>query len=237
MTEEIFRDDCYVKSCEAKISAVDEHGVRLNRTVFYPTGGGQPGDSGVLRFIDGGIARVLETRKHPDTGEPVHILEQGVPAPKVGDPVVGEIDWDLRYRRMRMHTCMHLLCSLIPEGVTGGSVGDDRARLDFDLPDRVLDKEQLTVDLNRLIADDYPVTFRSIKSGDLAKQPELVRTMSVKPPMDGGVVRLVDIAGIDLQPCGGTHVATTAEIGRVRVAKIENKGRHNRRINIVFDED
>ena len=236
MTEEIFRDDCYAKSCEAKVSAVDEYGVRLNRTVFYPAGGGQPGDSGVLRFVDGRILRIVETRKHPESGEPVHVLDDGDQPPKEGDPVVGEIDWDLRYHRMRMHTCLHLLCSLIPEGVTGGSVGDDRARLDFDLPENNLDKEQLTVDLNRLIAEDHPVSFRSIKTADLARQPEMIRTMSVKPPMEGEVVRLVDIAGTDLQPCGGTHVATTGEIGRVRVSKIENKGRHNRRVNIVFDE-
>lgn len=236
MTEEIFRDECYAKSSEARVTGVDEHGVRLNRTVFYPAGGGQGGDSGVLRLPSGRIVRIVDTQKHPETGEPVHVLAASEVAPVAGEPVVAEIDWAIRYRRMRMHTCLHLLCSLVPEGVTGGSVGEDRARLDFDLPDKTLDKEQLTVDLNRLINEDHGVNFRTISVDELKAQPDLVRTMSVRPPMNGSVVRLVEIEGVDLQPCGGTHVASTGEIGRVRVVKIENKGRHNRRVNVEFDE-
>ncbi len=235
MTDEIFRRECYAKSSESRITAVDALGVRLDRTVFYPAGGGQPGDTGVLRLVDGRQLQVVDTVKHPETGEPVHVLPEGTQAPPVGAPLVAEIDWGRRYGRMQMHTCMHLLCSLIPEGVTGGSLGDDRARLDFDLPERVLDKDQLTVDLNRLIAEDHPVVFRSISIEELKAKPELVRTMSVKPPMNGAVVRLVEIVGVDLQPCGGTHVASTGEIGRVKVTKIENKGRHNRRVSIAFD--
>ena len=236
MTEEIFRVDSYQKSCEAAVTGVDPGGIRLNRTVFYPEGGGQPGDTGVLRAADGRLIRIVNTRKHYETGEPAHIPAEDSPSLSPGDTVVAEIDWDRRYRLMRMHTCMHILCAVVTGDITGGNVGDGKGRIDFDLPDQTLDKEQIAAELNRLIEADHPVQARWIADADLATNPELVRTMSVKPPTGTGQVRLMDIAGVDLQPCGGTHVASTAEIGLIRVTKIEKKGRHNRRVNLAFAE-
>ena len=237
MTEEIFRSDSYQRACEAWVTAVEAGGgIRLDRTVFYPEGGGQPGDTGVLRAADGREVRITDTRKHGEGGEPLHLPEDGAPALAVGDAVTCEIDWERRHRFMRIHTCMHLLCSLIEGDVTGGALGDGKARLDFNLPEVKLDKEHLTAALNRLIEEDHPLAARWITEAELAANPGLVRTMSVKPPMGQGRIRLMDIAGVDLQPCGGTHVARTGEIGPVRIGKIENKGRQNRRVNIAFVE-
>ncbi len=234
--ELIFRDDAYQKSCEATVLSADENGIRLDRTVFYPTGGGQPGDSGVLRLADGSDIRIVEARKGADHEDVVHVLEDGAAPPAPGAKVTAELDWEQRYRRMRMHTCMHVLCSVIEGDVTGGQVGDGKGRLDFNLPDTRLDKEEITAALNRIIEEDHPVASRWISDEELQAQSDLVRTMSVKPPMGTGRVRLMDIAGVDLQPCGGTHVQRTGEIGRVVVTKIENKGRQNRRINMTFVE-
>jgi len=236
MTEEIFRQDAYAKSCEATVTASDGRGIQLDRTVFYATGGGQPGDTGMLRLADGRTVPIVETRRDRETGEQWHVPADGTAPPAIGTPVVAEIDWRRRHRLMRMHTAMHLLCALIPQGVTGGSVGEDKSRLDFDLPDAILDKDRLSDDLNRLIAGDHAVTMRWITDAKLAAQPELVRTMSVKPPSGTGRVRLVAIGDVDLQPCGGTHVARTGEIGRVAIGKIENKGKHNRRIHLQLEE-
>ena len=235
MTEEIFRRDAYAKSCEAEIVALDEQGVRLDRTVFYPTGGGQPGDQGVLEPLDGGDAiRIVDTRKGNAPNEIVHVTESAVSPGLVGTRVRAVIDWERRYRLMRTHTLLHLLCSVIPAGVTGGSVREGTGRLDFDLPESTLDKEQLSEALNRLVAENHSVRPRWISEAELESQPELVRTMSVKPPMGQGEVRLLEIEGVDLQPCGGTHVASTGEIGTVRVTKIEKKGKHNRRVNVAL---
>lgn len=236
MTEEIFRQDAYAKTCEATVTAADERGIQLDRTIFYATGGGQPGDVGILRLADGGEVPIVETRRDRETGEHLHVPAEGTGLPAVGTAVVAAIDWPRRHRLMRMHTTMHLLCALIPQGVTGGAVGADKSRLDFDLPDVVLDKDGLTEGLNRLIAGDHPVTTRWITAAELAAQPDLVRTMSVKPPSGSGQVRLVAIGDVDLQPCGGTHVARTGEIGRARVGKIENKGKHNRRIHLLLED-
>ncbi|MEO3429964.1 alanyl-tRNA editing protein [Pelagibius sp. CAU 1746] len=234
--ELLFRDDPYLKSCDATVTASGPEGVRLDRTVFYPTGGGQPGDCGTLILEDGSQLRVIDAVKGETHEDVVHVLEDGAAAPAPGSKVTAEIDWDRRHKHMRMHTCLHLLCAVVTGDVTGGQIGAEKGRLDFNLPDTQLDKEHLTAELNRLVAEDHPVAPRWISEEELAAQPDLVRTMSVKPPMGGGRVRLLDIAGVDLQPCGGTHVAHTGEIGRVRVGKIENKGRQNRRINILFDE-
>ncbi len=231
MTEELFATDSYLKTCDATVIKADERGVVLDRTVFYARSGGQPGDSGVL----GGI-KVVDTFKDRDSGDYVHVLAAGEALPAVGDTVTAEIDWERRHKHMRMHSCLHLLCAVVDGGVTGGSIGEAKSRLDFDLPDTSLDKEQITADLNRLIEENHPVDFSTITDDELAANPELVRTMSVKPPSGQGVVRIIDIAGVDLQPCGGTHVKSTGEIGRVRVGKIENKGKHNRRINIHLEE-
>lgn len=235
MTEEIFRDDAYARSCEATVTGVDERGIRLDRTVFYPAGGGQPGDAGVLRRRDGSTVAIVDAVKDRATGEHLHLPAPLAPAPAVGERVSAEIDWERRYRHMRMHTCLHLLCAAVPGGVTGGSIAADRGRLDFDLPETTLDKDAIAATLNRLIAENHAVRPRWITDEELAAAPDLVRTMRVKPPAGQGRVRVLEIAGVDLQPCGGTHVRATGEIGRVRVAKIENKGKHNRRVNVVFD--
>ena len=234
MTEEIFRSDAYAKSCEATVTAVDGSGIVLDRTVFYPKGGGQPGDSGVLTAADGRVVAVVATVGVGD--DILHVLADDAPTLAVGEAVTAAIDWDRRYRLMRMHTCLHLLCAAIDGGVTGGAVGEVKSRLDFDLPDTSLDKVAITAHLNRLIEEDHPVSARWISSDELAANPDLVRTMSVKPPTGSGQVRVLEVEGVDLQPCGGTHVARTGEIGRVRVGKIENKGRHNRRVNVLFDD-
>jgi misacylated tRNA(Ala) deacylase len=234
MAELIFREDAYRRSCEATVTHVDERGIRLDRTVFYATGGGQPGDSGVLRLADGRTVAIADTLKGEGPDDVIHVPEAGAVSPAVGDKVTAELDWDRRYRHMRMHTCLHLLCAAVTGDVTGGQVGDGKGRLDFNLPDTQLDKAHITAELNRLIREDHPVQPRWITDEELAARPELVRTMSVKPPSGQGRVRLLEIAGVDLQPCGGTHVARTGEIGPVEVTKIENKGRQNRRINLAL---
>ncbi len=235
MTEEVFRTDSYASQCEAVVTAVDENGIQLDRTVFYPMGGGQPGDTGVLRNAAGAEVRITDTRKGDVPGQILHIPESQMPALKSGDKVTAVIDWDRRYRLMRMHTCLHLLCTVVAGGVTGGSVRDGSGRLDFDLPEPTLDKEHITSELNRLISENRSVRSRWITDEEMASKPELVRTMSVKPPSGRGRVRLVEIEGLDLQPCGGTHLASIGEIGKVRVGKIEKKGKHNRRVNVVLE--
>ena len=236
MTEEVFRTDSYASQCEVVVTAVDENGIQLDRTVFYPMGGGQPGDTGVLRNAAGAEVRITDTRKGDVPGQILHIPESQMPALKSGDKVTAVIDWDRRYRLMRMHTCLHLLCTVVAGGVTGGSVRDGSGRLDFDLPEPTLDKEHITSELNRLISENRSVRSRWITDEEMASKPELVRTMSVKPPSGQGRVRLVEIEGLDLQPCGGTHLASIGEIGKVRVGKIEKKGKHNRRVNVVLED-
>jgi misacylated tRNA(Ala) deacylase len=220
--ELLFREDAYLTNCAATVTASGPQGLRLDRTVFYPTGGGQPGDSGWLILADGTRLKVVDAVKGDDHEDVVHVLEDSATAPAPGTGVTAEIDWQRRHRHMRMHSCLHLLCAVVTGDVTGGQVGADKGRLDFNLPDTSLDKDAITAELNRLIAEDHPVEPRWISDAELAAQPDLVRTMSVKPPSGGGRVRLLDIAGVDLQPCGGTHVRRTGEIGRVRVGKIEN---------------
>lgn len=234
--EAVFRDDPYARSCEATVTSADGNGVRLDRTVFYPTGGGQPGDSGVLRLTDGAELRVVTTVKGESEEDIVHILEEGASLPAVGTSLTATVDWERRYRHMRMHSCLHLLCSIVPGGVTGGQIGDGKGRLDFDLPDQTLDKEALTERLNALVEEDLPIGASWISDAELEANPELVRTMSVKPPSGSGSVRIIRIEGVDVQPCGGTHVRRTGEIGPVVVSRIEKKGRHNRRVNVAFAE-
>ena len=236
MTEELFRVDSYLTSCETLVVSADEAGIELDRTVFYSMGGGQPGDQGILRLKNGKEIQVADCLKDRDTGRHLHIPIEEVTFPKPGDNVTAILNWDRRHRLMKMHSCLHLLCSLIDGGVTGGQVGEWKSRLDFDLPDTSLDKEQLTIELNELIAEDHQVTCSAITNEELIANPELVRTMSVQPPTDAGSIRVIGISDVDLQPCGGTHVKTTAEIGRVRIGKIENKGKHNRRINVHLEE-
>jgi misacylated tRNA(Ala) deacylase len=238
MTDLLFREDAYLRSCPARVIAADDKGIRLDRTVFYPTGGGQPGDSGTLRLASGETIAIVDTVKGEEPDEVVHIPAPGAPLPAPGAEVTAEIDWARRHRLMRMHSCLHLLCAVVPGAVTGGQVSDGRGRLDFDVPGASLDKEAIAARLNELIAAGHDVVPRWIADDELMGRPELVRTMSVKPPMGAGRVRLMEIAGpgatIDLQPCGGTHIRNTAEIGPVVIGKIENKGRQNRRINLAF---
>lgn len=237
MTEELFRSDAYARRCDAVVTAHHQGekgvGIELDRTVFYATGGGQPGDKGVLRW-DGGETAIVTTVKDQASGAHLHIPAPGAALPPEGARVSAEIDWDTRHRLMRMHTCLHLLCSLIDAPVTGGQVGTDKGRLDFDL-EAAPDKEALTAALNALVAEGRPVTFSWITDAEMDANPDMVRTLSVAPPRGGGRVRVVEVAGVDRQPCGGTHVANTAEIGAVRIGKIESKGRMNRRVNVVFD--
>jgi misacylated tRNA(Ala) deacylase len=234
--ELLFREDAYERSCSAKVVAVGPEGIRLDRTVFYPTGGGQPGDHGRIITAEGRAIAIIDARKGESGDDVVHVPEADAELPAVGSSVTAEIEWEHRHRLMRMHSCMHLLCAVVSGDVTGGQVGAEKSRLDFNLPDTKLDKEAITSELNRLIAEDHPVKSSWISESELAAQPELVRTMSVKPPSGSGQVRVLEIVDVDLQPCGGTHVRSTAEIGPVRVGKIENKGRQNRRINIHFDD-
>lgn len=231
----LFREDAYLRHCEATVTSVDANGVRLDRTVFYPTGGGQPGDCGALRAADGRIFRIIDAVKG-DNGpdDVIHVLANGDGSPETGLSVVAEIDWDRRHRHMRMHTALHLLSALVPGQITGAQVGADKSRVDFNAPADAMDKTALTQAVNNLTARDLPVALRWISDEELAAQPDLVRTMSVKPPMGFGKVRLVDVEGIDLQPCGGTHVARTGEIGRLEIVKIENKGKQNRRVVVAF---
>jgi misacylated tRNA(Ala) deacylase len=236
MTQLLFHDDGYRRSCEARVVGLDGRGIRLDRTVFYPAGGGQPGDGGVLRLASGQTIAIVDTVKGELPDEVIHVPAPAAALPEPGTELAAEIDWERRHRLMRMHTCLHLLCSMVPGAVTGGQVADGRGRLDFDVPGSSLDKEALAAGLNRLIVEAHLVGPRWISDDDLAARPDLVRTMSVKPPSGAGQVRLIEIAGVDLQPCGGTHVGNTAEIGPVAVTKIENKGRQNRRIIIAFTE-
>jgi misacylated tRNA(Ala) deacylase len=240
MTELLFRYDGYLKSCTARVVSADERGIRLDRTVFYPTGGGQPGDMGVLHLHSGAAIAIVDTVKGALPDEVIHVPAPGTLLPEPGTEVTAELDWERRHRLMRMHTCLHLLCAVVPGAVTGGQVSDGRGRLDFDVPGSSLDKDQIAARLNALILAGHPVMPRWISDEELAARPELVRTMSVKPPSGAGRVRLMEVAGpdgqIDLQPCGGTHIKNTAEIGPVTIAKIENKGRQNRRVIVAFAE-
>lgn len=235
MIEELFREDAYLQSCTAKVRSVTERGgIVLDRTVFYPQAGGQPGDVGRLRLADGRELMIVATVYDTDKITIVHVPADGQPLPVAGDSVEAVIDFPRRLKLMRTHTGLHLLCSLVKFPVTGGQIGEGEGRLDFDIPDASLDKDALTAQLNSLIDGNHAVSHRWISDEEMAARPELIRTMSVKPPTGRGRVRLVEIAGVDLQPCGGTHVRATGEIGRATVTKIEKKGALNRRIRVEF---
>ena len=230
---ELFREDSYLRTCAATVTCVCGSEVCVDRTVFYPLGGGQPGDTGVIRW-DGNSARVVDTRYGKD-GDICHVIEEGAALPAAETAVELEIDWDRRYRHMRMHTAMHLLGSVLKYGVTGGNISAEKSRLDFDMTDTV-DKEAVSGALANLVAADHPVSCRWITEEELDANPDLVRTMSVQPPRGKGSIRLLEVKGVDLQPCGGTHVHSTSEVGAVRIGKVEKKGRQNRRVNIHLDD-
>jgi misacylated tRNA(Ala) deacylase len=217
------------------VVAVDPHGIVIDRTVFYATSGGQPGDTGSLRTAAGAQIPIVNTiYLDAAKSEIAHVPAPGTPTLDVGDIVTAAIDWDKRYARMRMHTALHLLSAALPYAVTGGSVGVSESRLDFDIPDADLDKDAITAKVSDMIAADAAISSRWISDGELAANPGLVKTMSVKPPMGTGRVRLIEIAGLDLQPCGGTHVRKTGEIGAVRITQIEKKGKQNRRVRLAL---
>ena len=237
-TDCLFRDDSYLQSCEARVVGfTDKGGIVLDRTVFYATSGGQPGDTGWLTTA-AGVSIPIATAVYTDKAktEIAHVPAEGanVSSLKVGDTVTAAIDWEKRLARMRMHTALHLLSAVLPYAVTGGSIGDGDGRLDFDIPDAGLDKETIAAKLNEMIASNAAVTSRWITDDELAANPGLVKTMSVAPPKGTGQVRLIEIAGLDLQPCGGTHVRSTAEIGEVAVTGIEKKGKLNRRVRLAL---
>lgn len=238
MTDPLFRDDAYLRNADANVVRItDEGGIVLDQTVFYPTGGGQPGDSGVLTW-EGGRIEIATTIKG-DAGDIILLPGEMSRLPAVGTVVRQDLDWERRHHLMRVHTALHLLSVVVPLPVTGGSIAEDKGRLDFDMEDAPEDKQAIEDALNALIARDLAVTTQWITDAELDANPGLVKTMSVKPPRGTGQVRLVRIGTeseqIDLQPCGGTHVRSTAEIGPVRIGKIEKKGRQNRRINLHID--
>jgi misacylated tRNA(Ala) deacylase len=234
-TDCLFREDSYLKECEARVVGVTDQGsIVLDRTVFYATSGGQPGDTGALTMSGARIPIATAVYTDQAKTEIAHVLAPGSPALNVGDTVTAAIDWDKRYARMRMHTALHLLSAALPYAVTGGSVGESESRLDFDIPEAGLDKDAITAKVCEMIATNATVTSPWITDAELEANPGLIKTMSVKPPMGTGRVRLIAIANLDLQPCGGTHVRSTEEIGSVRVTQIEKKGKQNRRVRLAL---
>ena len=234
MTQALFRDDAYRVEAEAIVLKSEPHGIALDRTVFYAQGGGQGGDRGTLLLDDGATIPIVNTVYDSDRATILHVPAEGAVLPPPGARVIARIDWELRYKRMRAHTALHLLSVVAPYPVTGGSVGDAEGRLDFDSGEAVLDKAEVERRLNELIALDKAVSQRWIADAELEANPSLIKTMSVKPPMGTGRVRLIAIEDLDLQPCGGTHVARTGEIGPASVTGIEKKGKINRRVRIAL---
>lgn len=252
MTILMFRDDAYLTRTTARVVAVTDRGIVLDRTIFYPRGGGQPGDVGTLRREDGTAIAIADTVYGEDRATVVHVPAPGTPG--VGDDIVGqdlvgqdivgqdivgqdivaEIDWAIRHKRMRIHTALHLLSVVLPYPVTGGAIGDGDGRLDFDIPDAGVDREDVAARLNALVSRGAAVSERWISDAELDANPGLVKTMSVQPPRGAGRVRLVAIGDIDLQPCGGTHVKSTEEIGTVLVTDVQKKGKQNRRVRIAL---
>lgn len=238
MTEQLYRSDAYIKSAQAKVLAVnDRGGIVLDKTPFYASAGGQPGDKGTITFA-GGTCPIATTVYDTDKSTIVHVAAEGAPKPNAGETVEIALDWETRHKHMRMHTALHLLCSLVKFPVTGGQIGAEEGRLDFDIEDASsVDKDKLTEAMMALVNTNHPVTERWITDAELEANPGLVRTMSVKPPMGSGKVRLVLIGedgSVDMQPCGGTHVRSTGEISTIAVTKIEKKGKINRRIRVAF---
>jgi misacylated tRNA(Ala) deacylase len=231
LAELLFREDPYLKACDARVLAVRENVIELDRTIFYPLAGGQAGDTGSINDI-----RVLDTRKGEGTDSVLHLMEPGAALPAVGDVVKIEIDWERRHRLMRYHTAMHLLGAVVKAPVTGGRIQEDKAHLDFDIEMEKLVKEEIEARVNELVSSSIATQARWITDAELDARPELVRTMSVAPPRGEGRVRLLEIPGVDLQACGGTHVRRTGEIGRLSVARIRSEGKRNKRVTLVFAE-
>jgi misacylated tRNA(Ala) deacylase len=233
-TRELFREDAYLKACEATVVVVNEHGIQLDQTVFYPLGGGQAGDSGTLTRPDGSCVEISDTRREHESGDLLHIPADAAHGLKAGDKVRAEIDWERRYRHMRFHTATHLLCAVVPFPTNGCSITAASARLDFATGPEPIDKDHVQRELDRLVSENHVVRTLWITDAELAAQPDLVRTMSVKPPSGVGRIRLLEIEGVDLQACGGTHVANTAELGKIAIAKVEKISATNRRIRLEW---
>ena len=230
----LFEENSYTREFEAKIINIDKETkvIELERTAFFGKGGGQPGDSGIL-ISESGSVEVIETVKKEDS-----ILHQvnSVANLKIGDLIRGKINWEKRYKFMKMHTALHLLCAVVPASVTGGQIGELKSRLDFNANLSSINKEEVQIKLNQALKNDNEISYEWVDSQVLGKKPELIRTMTAKPPKTNGKIRLVKIGNIDLQPCGGTHVKNTSEIGSIIIGKIENKGKMNRRINISLSD-
>jgi len=234
VTELLFRDDAYLKTATARVVAVRDGKVELDRTIFYPLGGGQPGDTGFLVRAGGERLVVADTRKGESPGAVAHHLAAGTVPPETGETVGLEIDWDRRYALMRLHTALHVMSCVVIAPVTGGNIAPDKARLDFDIDITLLDADRIAAGTNELIARGVATETVWITDEELDARPELVKTMSVQPPRGAGRVRLLRIPGIDLQPCGGTHVANIAEIGAIQVLRIRNEGKRNKRVEITL---
>jgi len=230
----LFEENSYLREFKAKIINIniEEKTIELDNTAFYARSGGQPGDTGEIIAENQNI-EVKDTIKKDN--KIINIINKTENLDK-GIEIIGKIDWEKRYKHMKMHSALHLMCSVIPLGVTGGQIGYEKSRLDFNDPDKEINKEEIEEKINSLVKDDYEITSEIIDSKILDEQPELVRTMSVKPPQIDGKIRLIKIGNVDLQPCGGTHVKSTAEIGSIKIGKIENKGRMNRRVNIILND-
>jgi misacylated tRNA(Ala) deacylase len=234
-TELLFRDDAYLREAVARVMAIDERGVVLDRTIFYPQGGGQVGDTGALVRENGDVVPVTDTRKGESPDSVVHVVAPGAPL-AVGDVVTQRIDWDRRFALMRLHTALHVMSCVVVAPVTGGNIAPEKARLDFDIDMSLLDAAKIESETNAIIARAIETETVWISDEELDARPELVKTMSVQPPRGSGRVRLLRIPGIDLQPCGGTHVRNIGEIGAIRVLKIKNEGKRNKRVEIVLND-
>ncbi|MAD28196.1 MAG: Ala-tRNA(Pro) hydrolase [Woeseiaceae bacterium] len=233
MTERLYSKDAYLKSYTTEVTANTNRNIILVSTIFYPLGGGQPGDTGTLSWQNF-EAKVINTLLNKD-GDIEHILSEDSPVPDIGETITARINWDRRYLHMRMHTALHLLGSILPYGVTGGNISETKSRLDFDM-EAAVDKESVNKELNKLVLENRNIQSKWITQEVLAQQPELIRTMSVKPPITNQDIRLLEIDGIDLQPCGGTHLRTTGEVGQIALGKVEKKGKHNRRVYIKLSD-
>ena len=228
----LFIEDSYLKDFDATILNIDSNKIILDRTAFYAKSGGQPGDIGKI-ILNGKEINIIDT-VYDNKQNILHVCENSNDL-KIDEKIKGKINWEIRYKHMRMHTALHLLCSLIPYDVTGGQISYEKSRLDFNADDKI-EKEEIENKINQLVEDDHEISYQWIKLEELDNQPDLVRTMSVKPPRTNNEIRLVKIGSIDLQPCGGTHVRRTKEIGSIRIGKIENKGKMNRRVNLSISD-
>ena len=229
----LFLNNSYLKELECKIVNINNNQIILNQTIFYAKSGGQPGDTGTLSDKENNI-NIIDTIYNLEKNI-VHITDKDIKF-KINEKIIGKIDWKTRYKHMRMHSALHLLCSLIPFDVTGGQINYDKSRLDFNIQDAKIDKEEIEYKINEIVKQDHEISYQWITNEELDKQPDLVRTMSVNPPRTKNKIRLVKIGNVDLQPCGGTHIKSTKEIGKISIGKIENKGKNNRRVNLSIND-